>query len=71
MAAAAVGDVGGRQAPARSVFRPTVARLIATSSHHPHRHIGAHILGLDDAGFATSGCDRRALEHAGRGAFPL
>jgi hypothetical protein len=33
--------------------------------------MSAHILGLDDAGFATFAADRRALERAGKGECPL
>jgi hypothetical protein len=38
---------------------------------HIDRHIVGARHGLDDAGFAITACDRRALEQAGRGQFPL
>jgi hypothetical protein len=48
-----------------------VARMIATRDVPPRRRVNAFLLGLDDAGLATVACDRRALEEAGRGQFPL
>ena len=71
MAATTLGDAGGRAAPSRSGPRPAVARMIATRDVPPRRRVNAFLLGLDDAGLATVACDRRALEEAGRGQFPL
>jgi hypothetical protein len=66
-----LGDAGFRAAPSRSVPRPSVARLIAARDVPPRRRANAFLLGLDDAGRATAACDRRAMEEAGRGQFPL
>ncbi len=62
---------GGRPAPAGGVIRPAVARLASVRAPHIDRRVGGARLGLDDAGMATTICDRRALEQAGRGQFPL
>jgi len=71
MAATTFGDVGGRAALARGVLRRAVARAVAVGEHQSRRRVNAHLLGLDDAGLATVACDRRALDEAGRGQFPL
>ena len=62
---------GGRSAPAHGVLRPAVARVIVGRVHGSARRVDPNLLGLDDAGVATIGSDRRALEQAGRGQFPL
>ncbi len=71
MTMANFGDVGGRAALPRSVFRRPVARMISMRDLQGQRRVGARLIGLDDAGFATLACDRRALERSGRGAFTL
>jgi len=71
MTAKMLDDTSVRVVPSRSVPRRSVARLIATRDVPPRRRLSAFLLGLDDAGLATSGCDRRALAEAGRGQFPL
>jgi hypothetical protein len=65
------GDCGGRAGLARGVLRVAVARSIAQRELPSRRRINAFLLGLDDAGLATFAGDRRALEEAGRGPFPL
>jgi hypothetical protein len=71
MTATMMDDASVRAVPSRSVPRRSVARLIATRAVPPRRRLNSRLLGLDDAGFATAGCDRRALAEAGRGQFPL
>ena len=71
MAAMMLGDTAVRALPSRSVPRRSVARLIATREVPPRRRVNSFLLGLDDAGLATAGCDRRAIAEAGRGQFPL
>ncbi len=71
MAAMIMGETDVRTVPSRSVPRRSVARLIASRDVPPRRRISHHLVGLDDAGFATAGCDRRALAEAGRGQFPI
>jgi hypothetical protein len=71
MAAMMLGETDVRAVPSRSVPRRFVARMIATREVPPRRRISARLLGLDDAGFATAGADRRALAEAGRGQFPI
>ncbi len=65
------GDCGGRAGLARGVLRVAVARSIAQRELPSRRRINAFLLGLDDAGLATFASDRRAVEEAGRGPFPL
>ncbi len=65
------GDVGGRAAIARCVFRRPVARLVAHRDLQGHRRTGPFRMGLDDAGFALAACDRRAMDRSVRGAFTL
>jgi hypothetical protein len=71
MAGRTFGDVGGRAGIARGVLRRAVARSIAQREMQSRRRINAYLLGLDDAGLATVACDRRAIEEAGQGRFPL
>jgi len=71
MAHSIFDHAGGRPAPAGGVLRPVVARLGSARAPHIDRRVSAARLGLDDAGIATTICDRRALEQAGRGQFPL
>jgi hypothetical protein len=71
MAYSIFDHAGGRSAPAGGVVRPAVARLASVRAPHIDRHVGGARLGLDDAGIAITACDRRALEQAGRGQFPL
>lgn len=71
MATSILSDVGCRAIPSRSITRRAVARLIAVREVPPRRRINAFLIGLDDAGIAAAACDRRALEEAGRGQFPL
>ena len=71
MAVSMFDHAGGRPAPAGGVLRPRVARIASVRTSHIARRIAAGRLGLDDAGVATTACDRRALEQAGRGQFPL
>jgi hypothetical protein len=71
MAMTVYDGAGGRAAPAHGVMRRAVARVVVALSRHADRRANAHVLGLDDAGVATVACDRRALERAGQGEFPL
>jgi hypothetical protein len=71
MTATMLGDTSVRAIPSRSMPRRSVARLIAVRDVPPRRRVNAFLIGLDDAGLATAGCDRRALAEAGRGQFPL
>jgi len=71
MAAMMLGETDVRAVPSRSVPRRSVARLIATRDVPPRRRVSAYLLGLDDAGIAIAGADRRALVEAGRGQFPI
>jgi hypothetical protein len=71
MAMTVYDGAGGRAAPAHGVLRRAVARMTVARPHPADRRSHARLLGLDDAGFATCACDRRALEQAGRGDFPL
>ncbi|HVZ14391.1 MAG TPA: hypothetical protein VG894_08030 [Bauldia sp.] len=71
MAHSIFDHAGGRPAPAGGVLRPVVARLALVRGPHIDRRVGPARLGLDDAAVATTACDRRALEQAGRGQFPL
>lgn len=71
MATSILGDTGCRTIPSRSIPRRVVARMIAVREVPPRRRVNAFLLGLDDAGIAMAACDRRALEEAGRGQFPL
>jgi len=71
MAVPIYDHAGGRPAPAGGVMRPSVARMMSVRTPHIDRRVAGGRLGLDDAGVATTACDRRALEQAGRGQFPL
>jgi hypothetical protein len=71
MATSILSDTGCRTIPSRSIPRRVVARMIAVREVPPRRRVNAFLLGLDDAGIAMAACDRRALEEAGRGQFPL
>lgn len=71
MAMTILEGAGGRSAPAHGVLRPAVARMIVGRVHRSARRVDAGLLGLDDAALATVGSDRRALEQAGWGQFPL
>jgi hypothetical protein len=71
MAAMNWGETDVRAVPSRSVPRRSVARLIALRDVPPRRRINSYLVGLDDAGIATAGCDRRALAEACRGQLPL
>ena len=66
-----LGDVGMRATPGRGVQRLVLARLIAALEPQARRMVGAHLLGLGDATLATFGYDRKAMDDAGRGPFPL
>ena len=66
-----LGDIGSRAAPARGVLRRPVARALASRQAQVRRTLNAYIAGLDDAMLATFGYDRRSLDEAGRGPFPL
>jgi hypothetical protein len=70
MAMTVYDGAGGRAAPVHGVLRRAVARIVVARPR-PDRRMSAHILGLDDAGFATFAADRRALECAGQGDCPL
>jgi len=65
------GDIGSRAAPVRGVSRQVLARALAVREAPPRASINAHLLGLGDANLATFGYQRVALDHAGRGRFPL
>lgn len=65
------GDVGSRAAPVRGVARQVLARALAVREAPPRASIAPHLLGLADAGLATFGYQRAALDYAGRGRFPL
>ncbi len=71
MAMTVYDGAGGRAAPAHGVLRHAVARMVVGRVRSADRRMNAHLLGLDDAGVATIASDRRALEEAGRGQFPL
>jgi hypothetical protein len=71
MAIAMVGGAGGKTAPARNHHRRSLARLTAIEACDPRAGIRADRVSLDAASFATAFADRRALELAGQGAFPL
>jgi hypothetical protein len=71
MAAIVFGDATARVAPSRGILRLALARMIAAREAHAYRAVQAHLLGLDDATLAAFGYDRRSLERAGRGGFPL
>jgi hypothetical protein len=71
MTAMMLDDTPVRAVPSRGCPRPSVARLIAVRDVPPRRRVNAWLVGLDDAGIATGGSDRRALAEAGRGQFPL
>lgn len=62
------GDVGGRTALARCVYRRPVARLIAQPDNH-RTLTERQRLGLDGAGFAIATSDRSAFDRSGRGVF--
>jgi hypothetical protein len=65
------GEIGGRAAPGRGVARRVLARAIAIREAPARQTFNAYLLGLDDATLATFGYDRKALDDAGRGRFPL
>ena len=71
MAAAIFGGAGGRTAPARNHQRRTLARLAVIEACDPRAGVRADRVSLDAAAFATAFSDRRALELAGQGSFPL
>jgi hypothetical protein len=66
-----LGDTGGRSAPARGVPRHALARMIAAREIPARRTVNGYLLGLDDATFAAFGYERKSIERAGRGPFPL
>ena len=71
MASRIAGDTGDRAAPSRGVRNWVLARSVTQRESPPRQTISAHLLGLDDAGLATFGYDRSAVDRAGRGRFPL
>ena len=71
MATILFGDATARVAPGRGILRRALARMIAAREQQAARQMRAHLLGLDDAALAAFGYDRRSLEQAGRGGFPL
>ena len=66
-----LGDISSRSAPAGGVSRHALARLVATREVRAWRSVNAYLLGLDDATVAAFGYERKSVERAGRGPFPL
>lgn len=71
MAISTLGDISGRTAPAWGVPRHALARMIAQREIPARRTANVYLLGIDDASVAAFGYERKALERAGRGPFPL
>ena len=71
MATIVAGDIGGRATPGRGVMRRVLGRMISAREERARQSVNAYLLGLDDATLATFGYERKALEEAGRGRFPL
>ncbi|MCB1489505.1 MAG: hypothetical protein KDJ88_18855 [Bauldia sp.] len=69
--ATTVGEIGGRVAPGRGVVRRVLGRMIAAREERARQTVNAYLLGLDDATLAAFGYDRKAIEDAGRGRFPV
>lgn len=65
------GDMNGRAAPGRGIMRRALGRVLAAREARARQSVNAYLLGLDDATLATFGYDRKAIEEAGRGRFPL
>ncbi|SDB39893.1 hypothetical protein [Bauldia litoralis] len=71
MATRIAGDIGGRATPGRGVLRRVLGRMMSAREERARQSINAYLLGLDDATLATFGYDRKAIEEAGSGRFPL
>ncbi len=71
MATRVAGEIGGRTTPGRGVVRRVLGRMLSVREERARQSVNAYLLGLDDATLATFGYDRKALEEAGHGRFPL
>ncbi|MCB1497148.1 MAG: hypothetical protein KDJ86_15270 [Bauldia sp.] len=66
-----IGETGGRAVAGRGVARRVLGRMLTAREERARQTVKAYLLGLDDATLATFGYDRKALEDAGQGRFPL